>query len=239
MKRYWQNWLWITPLAALAVARVHPVYAFGGEPADEAVDALGVLLLLAGVGMRVCARGWKVEAGSQGLVTDGLYGYVRHPLYVGSLLTGLGLCAILGVYWFAFAFAVCFVAGHGPAICREEAELARRWPDRHSDYRKRVPALVPGLRQLMQSHPIRPRRLGEAVAREADAVCLWPLAAVSLEIWEETSVAALRYRDLELTALAALAVSLGVAWVLLKCHWARRGRLLFGIGARSRWSWRN
>jgi protein-S-isoprenylcysteine O-methyltransferase Ste14 len=212
MKRHWQNWLWIVPLLLLGMVFVHPHYPFHREPADPVMDALGALLVAIGIGIRVCARGWKYEAGGQGLVTDGLYGYVRHPLYVGSFLIGLGLCLIIGVVWYALLYIAAFVLGHASSIGSEEASLGRRWPVVHADYRVRIPAVLPTVRQLRRRRRIRPHRLGAAIVREADAVCLWPLAMVGLKAWE----AAGSRHPMAAGIWGALVGMLGSAWLLLK-----------------------
>lgn len=226
MKRHLQNVLWIAPLALLLLILVHPRYTLGSERVDDIVDALGLLLVVLGAWMRVCARGWKFEHGRRGLVTDGLYGYVRHPLYVASFLIGLGLCIIIGLPWFLLTYLVCFLIGHLPAIRREEAYLARRWPGPHAAYRRHVPLLFPTVEQLRRRRPICPRQLLGALRREADTVCGWTAAGLGLEIWEDVTVSPLQSHPLEVSVLAALIALLIVAWVWLK-------QPLRGVAARS------
>jgi len=120
------------------------------------------------------------------------------------------------VMWFTLAFIVCFLAGHLPAIRREEAHLARRWPEPHEAYQQRVPALFPTLQQLRQRHPIYPRRLKDAIWREADAVCGWIVAGLGLEIWEDIAATPAQSDVAEASALTALALLQLVAWLLLK-----------------------
>ena len=56
--------------------------------------AWGVPFVLAGVGVRVWAVGYLVKTAR--LTTDGPYAYVRHPLYLGTLLIGIGVLVMLG-----------------------------------------------------------------------------------------------------------------------------------------------
>jgi protein-S-isoprenylcysteine O-methyltransferase Ste14 len=217
MKRHWQNWLWILPLVLLGVTSVRPHWAVAWKRADDLIDTLGILLVAFGIGIRVCARGWKYEAGSGVLVTDGLYGYVRHPLYLGSFLIGLGLCLIIGVFWYVLIYLMAFAWAHLPVIAGEEAGLARRWPKAYTEYRQQVPALLPPLRLLRERRRVRPRRIREAICREADAVCLWPLVAIGLRVWEDAAMdAGLRHHAASVGVLSALALILGIAWLLLK-----------------------
>ncbi|MBI3911458.1 MAG: isoprenylcysteine carboxylmethyltransferase family protein [Armatimonadetes bacterium] len=223
-RRHLHNWLWILLLLLLMAISAHPRHFFRAQVAEDGVDIGGMLLIMAGAGIRICARGWKYEVSNHGLVTDGLYGYVRHPLYLGSFTIGLGLCVIIGVPWFLLAYTVCFWAGHVPVILKEESHLARRWPDAYAAYRRQVRAFLPGLRPLKERRPVRPRRLWAAVCREADAVCIWPLVGIILRSWADvpTTAAALRHRAVEMSLLATLALFLFTTWLLMKYRWARR-----------------
>jgi protein-S-isoprenylcysteine O-methyltransferase Ste14 len=220
MKRSRQNLLWILPLVLLFATFVPLRFTFGDENLDDVVDALGFGLVLIGVGLRVCARGWKYEQGQQGLVTDGLYGYVRHPLYAASFLIGLGICVMIGVPAFALAFVLFFWASHLPVMRREEEKLARRWPEIYTEYRSRVPALVPAIGRLRDRAAIRPRALAQSIRREADSVCGWSLASAALHAWQDTVVPVSRHVDTpEVRVLIGVSLLLGIAWALLRSGW--------------------
>jgi protein-S-isoprenylcysteine O-methyltransferase Ste14 len=81
---------------------------------------------------------------NQNLVTDGLHGYVRHPLYVGHFCTLLGLAISTGTVavWGLLAFALFA----GAIMIRfEDAELEQRFGAPYREYRQRVPAVIPKL----------------------------------------------------------------------------------------------
>jgi protein-S-isoprenylcysteine O-methyltransferase Ste14 len=79
---------------------------------------------------------------SDTLVTDGVYGIVRHPMYLGHLSTmftvtlGAATTACFGL------FAFTLVAG-GLMILLEERELHRRFGAAWEQYCARTPALIP------------------------------------------------------------------------------------------------
>lgn len=223
ISRFWQNWLWIPPLILVGFATSRPSYPFGSKAIDEALDGLGLLLVLVGVAIRVCARSWKVEAKARGLVTDGLYGYVRHPIYLGSFLIGFGLCVIVGSPWLVAAYVVYFAAVHFPVIHGEEAKLARLWPSQHAAYRRTVPAFLPSLRRLRR-RPVLPHDLKEAVLKDVDAV-LWPvLLAIAIEIWEDVGATIHEPLTLEVVAFSMVAIFLAALWVVIKYRRIRRRR---------------
>lgn len=220
MKRSKQNLLWILPLVLLFATLIPLRFTFGDENLDDVVDVLGFGLVLFGVWLRVCARGWKYEQGRQGLVTDGLYGYVRHPLYAASFLIGMGICVIIGVPAFALAFVLFFWASHLPVIRAEEEKLARRWPEIYADYKGRVPALLPALGRLRDRAPIRPRALARSIRREADAVCGWTLASAALHAWQDRVASVSHHADTpEIRVLIGVSILLGIAWILLRSGW--------------------
>lgn len=220
-----QNWIWLTVMAVAGFALSLPRWSLHDGPVNQAIDVLGLLLLVLGLGVRVAARGWKHEAPGRNLVTDGLYGYVRHPLYVGSFLIGVGLCAIAGSLWLVAVFCICFWFSHAAAIRSEEATLKRQWPDEFGRYRARVGALWPRWSALRMRGPIRPQRLWEALLREADAICIWLLAAVALELWEKARmVQGLERHRPETVILLGLALFLGLSWRHLRVRAQSLGR---------------
>jgi protein-S-isoprenylcysteine O-methyltransferase Ste14 len=182
--RYAQNWLWVAPLFIFTALFARPTVYFPTAELDIALDIAGVLLLAGGIWIRVCARGWKREAPGKGMVTDGPYGYVRHPLYVGSFLIGAGLCAVSGNWRMAIAFALLFWLSHLRAISQEERWLAEASPVEFAAYRARVGGLIPRWSSLRAGGRFVPRRLAVAVRKEADAVCLWPILGLLMELFE-------------------------------------------------------
>jgi protein-S-isoprenylcysteine O-methyltransferase Ste14 len=77
------------------------------------------------------------------LVTQGPYAWVRHPMYLGILLTGLG--GIL-VYWtWTFVFLALNFLGLTLRARREEQALAAEFGDQWEVYCKKVPRWIPRL----------------------------------------------------------------------------------------------
>jgi len=79
------------------------------------------------------------------LVTTGIHGRVRHPLYFGHLctLTGWTLGAGTVACFLLLAFAIATGAFMIPM---EERELRERFGSAYDDYARRVPALLPRLK---------------------------------------------------------------------------------------------
>ena len=118
------------------------VAAAGGSPLVYilVMGITPILFLLAIVWM---GRAWRqIHAGGGGLVTDGVYAYVRHPQYSAMFL----LIASLLVQWptllTVLMAPVLFVAYYRLGM-REERELAARFGQAYLDYRAAVPGFVP------------------------------------------------------------------------------------------------
>jgi protein-S-isoprenylcysteine O-methyltransferase Ste14 len=111
------------------------------------------------VGVAICALGFLVAIWSrkvlgaewsrdvelkQGhkLVERGPYRLMRHPIYTGHLLMGLGTAIALGLL-VAFAGLASFVVGFWIKLSQEERLLLRSFPNEYLAYKTRVKALIP------------------------------------------------------------------------------------------------
>ena len=76
------------------------------------------------------------------LVERGPYSLVRHPIYTGHLLMGLGTAIASGLL-VAFAGLVSFVVSFWIKLSQEERLLLCCFPDEYPEYKARVKALIP------------------------------------------------------------------------------------------------
>ena len=76
------------------------------------------------------------------LVERGPYRFMRHPIYTGHLLMGLGTAIASGLL-VAFAGLASFVVGFWIKLSQEERLLLRSFPDEYLAYKTRVKALIP------------------------------------------------------------------------------------------------
>jgi protein-S-isoprenylcysteine O-methyltransferase Ste14 len=121
---------------------VAPVHALG-------LQVLGVVLLLAGLGLAVWARvhlgrNWGMpmtEKDEPELITSGPYRFVRHPIYSGLLLGFVGTAVATNVLWLA---AVAIVGPYFVFSARvEERNLTRTFPGSYPGYRAHTKMLIP------------------------------------------------------------------------------------------------
>jgi protein-S-isoprenylcysteine O-methyltransferase Ste14 len=128
--------VYLVAAAALILAKPTPVgFALGG------------MLVVAGTSLRVWGAGHLVK--NDRLTVSGPYAHLRHPLYAGTLLLGVGFAVIAGGLAAVLALgaiAPAFFAYYLPYKDRiESARLERRYGSAYAAYRDQVPRLVPAL----------------------------------------------------------------------------------------------
>lgn len=102
--------------------------------------ALGTILIVPGLVIRALASGHVRK--NEALATSGPYAYTRNPLYLGSLVMGLGFCVAARSWWVGVALVVMFFAIYLPVIRDEEAFLRRKFPE-FEEYARLVPRMLP------------------------------------------------------------------------------------------------
>jgi len=102
--------------------------------------ALGAVLIVPGLLVRALASGHVRK--NEALATSGPYAYTRNPLYLGSLLMGVGFAVAARSWWVGIALVVMFFAIYVPVIRDEEAFLRRTFPE-FEEYARRVPRMFP------------------------------------------------------------------------------------------------
>lgn len=102
--------------------------------------AIGIPISLFGLAIRAWAAGHLLK--DQQLATGGPYAWVRNPLYVGTLLTALGIVVASRSVALDGVFAVAFLLIYLPVIELEEQHLREIFPE-YAAYAARVHRLAP------------------------------------------------------------------------------------------------
>ncbi|MGB8386500.1 MAG: isoprenylcysteine carboxylmethyltransferase family protein [Mycobacterium sp.] len=129
-------------LAAMTVVSVLG-HRFGWSPVPAMISWVGDGLVAIGLGVAMlvvvqnsyAAATVTVEAG-QRLVTTGLYGLVRHPMYTGNVIMMVGIPLALGSYW-GLLLVVPGLVGLVFRIFDEE-KLLEQELDGYREYAQRV-----------------------------------------------------------------------------------------------------
>jgi protein-S-isoprenylcysteine O-methyltransferase Ste14 len=95
---------------------------------------IGVMVALVGEGVRIWAAG-HIEKGRE-ITSSGPYRFVRHPLYLGSTILGVGFVIAAASLPVAILVALYLGITIFAAIRTEEAVLDERFAGAYTDYRE-------------------------------------------------------------------------------------------------------
>lgn len=118
-------------------------YRFGWTEVPAAVVALGAMLLLTGYGMYMevmrenawLSRTVEIQK-DQKVIDTGLYGIVRHPMYLATIILFLAMPLVLGS-WISFVLMLLYPAVLVIRIAGEEKVLENGLPG-YREYKKKV-----------------------------------------------------------------------------------------------------
>jgi protein-S-isoprenylcysteine O-methyltransferase Ste14 len=113
-----------------------------GSPSNVAMFVAGAALVFIGSLIRVWASGHVKK--NKELATDGPYAFVRHPLYVGNILSLLGFVLCSQLWWSAPLLIVFLWFYYPPAISYEDRKLHSIFGGDWERWRATTMALVPG-----------------------------------------------------------------------------------------------
>ena len=147
----WSRELGIRAVIAVVVILLLRLGAFRGHGlnTDPWLAGLGLALFSVGLGFAIWARvhigrNWGTPMTLKDepeLVTSGPYHFVRHPIYSGILVAGLGTAVALSWLWL---IAVVLAGGYFIySATVEERYLTEKFPDTYSVYMRSTKMLVP------------------------------------------------------------------------------------------------
>jgi len=120
---------------------------------------VGAIVIAAGEWVRlagVAAAGTVTRRRSrtvQRLVTYGIFGWVRNPLYVGNFLIWMGFTIISGVYWFLPIAIVIFAIEYSLIVRYEEGVLESIFGAEYLAYKQSTPRWIPRPPKRAESGP--------------------------------------------------------------------------------------
>lgn len=107
--------------------------------------AIGLALAVAGEALRIWAAGCISK--NARLACGGPFGFVRNPLYLGSLLIAFGYCFMSGLWWSFLLTALFYYYFYYGTIYNEEEHLRNVLGEPYVQYTNAVPRLRPRLRR--------------------------------------------------------------------------------------------
>jgi protein-S-isoprenylcysteine O-methyltransferase Ste14 len=110
-----------------------------------ALRGLGIALIILGATVRIWCfidlrSTWRIDH----LVTSGIYGWTRNPIYLSFMVIILGVAFVCDA-WLGFAWAAASIAALYQLARVEESDLEKAFGDEFTRYRTRVPRFLPRL----------------------------------------------------------------------------------------------
>ncbi|SJZ78524.1 methyltransferase family protein [Selenihalanaerobacter shriftii] len=114
-----------------------------GLGVDKALVICQIGSLLFGIGMIIIGIGWwQIHRSKGGLVTSGIYKYIRHPQYLGIFLLTIGMM----IQWPTISTLVMWpilMRSYYKLAKREEKEVLNEFGEEYVEYIKETPAFFP------------------------------------------------------------------------------------------------
>ena len=192
------NWLFrwrsflplaILPLLVWAVIDMH--LPFGSFYLHEVLEYVSLGVSFVGLFIRIFTVG-HTPAGTSGrntksqvaetLNTTGPYSVVRHPLYVGNYLIGLGVVMVPAVWWLVVIYTLSFWLYYERIMFAEEGFLRNRFGGAFTSWASATPAFIPNF--LLWCKPDLPISYVNIFRREYTALALIVLLHGGMEATE-------------------------------------------------------
>jgi protein-S-isoprenylcysteine O-methyltransferase Ste14 len=148
----WRSYLPLPFIALVAIALHDYEWPFRSYFQYTIWARLCFGLSFSGLIIRCITIGYTPEATSgrntekqiaEQLNTTGMYSLVRHPLYLGNFLIGLGACCAPFVWWLPLIYCLLFCAYYERIMFREEAFLHQVFHKKFDEWAARTPAFFP------------------------------------------------------------------------------------------------
>lgn len=151
---------------------------------ESVVDSIGLTVTFFGQLLRISARGYKSQQinDNASLVTTGPYSLVRHPMYLGSFLIGLGIVIVLLRIWTIPVYIILYSLWYGWQIYIEEKHLCQKFGQAYQDYSKTTPRFFPSVKDLigLKLERFMPLRL-KWIKKEWITILVWVLVVAFFE----------------------------------------------------------
>jgi len=150
-----RNFLFPTFIITLFVF-TKPALFLGRRDIDVVVVILGFIIALLGILFRLFVIGFAyIKRGGKdgrvyahGLVTGGIYGHVRNPMYIGNFFGIVGIAMIYGSVWVYIFVVPFFTYVYVSIVVTEEDYLRNRFGAEYEAYCKKVNRFIPNFSGL-------------------------------------------------------------------------------------------
>jgi protein-S-isoprenylcysteine O-methyltransferase Ste14 len=182
----------VGPIVFLLVLLIgQPRYPLGRSELDPVFDGLGAACALQGEALRIITIGYEyIERGGKNrqvyaskLVTGGVFGQCRNPLYVGNILLVVGVALILHSYAFYLVLIPFVLFSYSCIVAAEETFLKARFGTEYEQYCRRVNRWWPRLSGWKESTDGMQFNWRRVLVKEYNTIFLLFLSLVGVKLW--------------------------------------------------------
>jgi protein-S-isoprenylcysteine O-methyltransferase Ste14 len=187
----WRGYLPVPLVVLLLAALRDHQWPFGSHAHHEIWARACLGLSMFGLTIRCITIGF-VPAGTSGrnskrqvadsLNTTGMYSLVRHPLYLGNFLIGLGVAMVPVVWWLPAIYCLLFAMYYERIMYAEERFLHNKFGKEFDDWATQTPAIVP--RDIAWRSPPLPFSFRNVLRREYTGLMVVVLGNAGVEFTE-------------------------------------------------------
>ena len=207
-RRYFSYPLIISPLLLTSptLVQTHPVL-------DGSLDIVGLFIACCGQALRLWA--WGANPPVPGFRIYGPYSFVRHPLYVGNFLIGLGLLIVFNAPLAYLIVLPSLALLYWSVTAEEEERLEKKWGAPYLEYQTQVPRFLAWRGGIVEGYQRVPFHWRQALSKEGESI--WGLAAgaISLEVYEEVLTHGFKGTQREMLFWLLLSLLLGLFSLVL------------------------
>ncbi len=223
----------VFPLLLAGLCIVLPPRLAGGSLAlDRWLDLLGLAALLAGQALRAAVIGFayikrgglnkRVHAAT--LVTGGLFGVCRNPIYLGNGLIIAGLLVVHGNPFACLLGLLLFGFAYASIVASEENFLVGKFGVAYLDYCRRVGRWWPDFAKFAEATQGMRFDWRRVVINDYGTVFAWVTGAALLFAYEGAYHEGLAGAEARLLAAAGLILIMGALALAIR-HLKKSGRL--------------
>ena len=207
-RRYFSYPLIISPLLLTSptLVQTHPVL-------DGSLDIVGLFIACCGQALRLWA--WGANPPVPGFRIYGPYSFVRHPLYVGNFLIGLGLLIVFNAPLAYLIVLPSLALLYWSVTAEEEERLEKKWGAAYLEYQTQVPRFLVWRGGIVEGYQRVPFRWRQALSKEGESICGLAAGAISLEVYEEVLTHGFKGTQRELLFWLLLSLLLGLFSLVL------------------------
>ncbi|MCD2184032.1 isoprenylcysteine carboxylmethyltransferase family protein [Rhizobium sp. GN54] len=208
-------------ILALFLMRAPALPTVDGDTVGRLREAVALLSVFCGLGLRALVIGYAyIRRGgrnrrvyAKNLVTEGMFGVCRNPLYVGNMLLYFGLFLFHGNPAVVVTGTCLFFFIYHCIVFAEEDFLSEKFGDAYDRYRADVPRWWMRWSNFAEATQGMRFSLLRVLAKDYSTIAAATFAVIATEIYRIafSDVAGQRTRSLVLLALAMLAAGVATA----------------------------